>query len=217
MSDYKKVIKSILMMVSLIVIISVSYNILTRGQLFSDSDACISFRLYNSMMKSGELYPTSWNGANGEVYSFSATPLAFISFSIFKDKSFARVFASTTLVFITLLGTIWFFKKILKNDGWLIALPLLFVFINGEYTQDIFLYQGSQYTASILCFTLCFGLIYQIAIEKDRKITSIILNGVLLFLMGLEGIRFFAEYIIPITVTLFLAMMAAEGGAICKD
>ena len=103
-------------------------------------------------------------------------------------------------------------KKILKNESWILLIPMYFVFLRSNNTRDMMLWQ-TEYINLIIAFTLVFGISYKaIFSDSSKKILFIIVNGIFLFMLTASGIRYLAEYILPMIVAIAIIFVIEEKG-----
>ena len=177
------------------------YVILTYGQPCTHSDSAIDFRFFNSVKASKQLYPDTWTTANGEVYTFNILPLTLVMNFLVKNAALSRALASAVFYAITCLGFIWLFRRCFKNQGWAIAMPLFSVYLCSDIARDMDLIQAA-YNAPAIAVTVCAGLFFIILIETENTVKNMVFHSILLFIMLTGGIRYVAEYVLPLVMAL---------------
>ena len=173
-----------------------AYTLVTYGQTYLHSDTEASLRYYNSMVSSGQLFPDTWNYNNSELYtSYLIFNLSYIMYTLVNNVIIARVIASVIVLAITVISVIWFSKVFLKNESWVISIPLFFVFIRSNNSREMILWE-TEYINIIIAFTLVFGITYMI-LFRSKKLYLVILNCIFLVMLTASGTRYLAEYILP--------------------
>lgn len=191
--EYRRIIR----LCAIASLIAVIYVILTYGQTCLHSDSTGVLRLYNSIKANRSLYPRSWNTANGEIYIFHNATVACFTSLLIHNPIIARVVSSAISIIIAYFCLVWFSNNCLKSDSWMYATTFTLLFLCSANSRDMILFQAA-YVAPIICFTVCFATSYRIILcEESGWITKVVQLG-LLATMSIEGIRYIAEYIIPV-------------------
>ncbi len=198
-----KPIKRLLLIVLIISVITVIYATLTYGRATIDSDVSLVYRFYKSVILNKNIYPNSWNAVNGEIYSFSRLPVNLIVLCFIKDRAFAIVFSNAIVLMLAIISTIWFSKKYLNNDSWIIIVILFCSFLFGDNARKILFFHGA-YCPGIIIYTFILGLFWLIVLGENFNRHSIIIYCICLFCMILGGKRFIAEYLLPTIATLLI-------------
>ena len=177
------------------------YAALTYGQGVIHSDSSATNRILYSMRESGGFYPKTWNFYNYELYAFTIQNIgAYVQFFI-GDAIIARVVASALILIFAVFSIIWFSKKILEDESYLVSLPIMFVFMSDVNYRDMFLYQA-DYVIQVIVITLCYGMAYKIIKQNDKTIRYMTIHSFLLFLLMIGGLRYAAEYVLPFSFML---------------
>ncbi|QFJ53949.1 hypothetical protein [Pseudobutyrivibrio xylanivorans] len=195
---YTKLVLMIAVVVSAFVVVYVN---LTYGQTVIHSDSAIAYRYFKSVEKTHELYPSTWNTGNGEVYTFSVLPFVIICNFLIGKASVACSVAYTTVYLILCVGFFWLFKKFFKNDAWLIAIPLYSAFLCSGMARFLLLIQGG-YDGPVIAVTICAGLFFYVINSKEIPKRVLVIHSILVFMMLTCGVRYIAEYILPLLLAL---------------
>lgn len=160
----------------IIAVLSGIYAVLTLGQAIIHTDCSTGDLYYRSVYTSGKLIPDTWNFNNAEIGVFSTIALSSIMHALISNTILARVIASALVLVFVCCCDYWFSKKILVNNSYYVALPILFVVINGSVYKDMVLFQAA-YTLVMVAMLLCFGLVYNIFFENTYKFWHIVKIG----------------------------------------
>lgn len=213
--------KNILLAIFVESVIVVSYSILTYGRVSVHSDTATGSLLANSIIKNKCIFPSSWNYANGDIWVFNLWPECLLPNIFVSSKSLARMIGSLITVYIAIVSIIYFTKTVLKNDSWLISIPVVFVFLIGTgdisidekvlgtimaipESSDMLLYQCA-YTHIIICLVLILTFIYKIIFnEKNNSKKFYLISALLITLLCMGGTRYIAEITIPFFILLIM-------------
>ena len=180
-----------------IALASAIYAIMTYGQTYVHGDSAISIRFLNAVKASGNLYPKSWNGVNGEIYTFNTLPISMVTLSLIKNKPLARALSSAISFALACLGLVWLSKKLFKNNSWIFMLPMFCVFISSDNARDMNLLQAA-YCPQMVAMTFVVGLFLALWLKEIKDKRWWLLHAFLVFLMLTGGKRFIAEYLLPL-------------------
>ncbi|QFJ53948.1 hypothetical protein [Pseudobutyrivibrio xylanivorans] len=181
--------------------VSAIYTIMTYGQTYIHGDSAISIRFLNAVKATGNLYPKSWNGVNGEVYTFNTLPISLLMMTIIKNKPFARALSSAISFVLAGSGMIWLSKKLFKNNSWAFMLPVFCVFISSDNARDMNLYQAA-YCPQMVALTFVVGIFLGLWSDELKSKKWWAVHFILLLLMLTGGKRFIAEYFLPMMFVL---------------
>ena len=181
----------------LVCIAVVSYSILTKGQTMIHGDSATASLLTKAQLEHGSFFPRSWYYVNGDIWILSLQTLVAPFVLLLKDQSLARMLGSLAVVLFTAWMVYLHSKKAYENDSWLLAVPLLFVFLSGE--RDMMLYQVA-YTPQMVF--LIAGMMWGFRVYRStpRKRDYFCL-GVLVILLVAGGVRHLAETVLPLWLT----------------
>ncbi|MCI6913971.1 MAG: hypothetical protein MR799_00560 [Lachnospiraceae bacterium] len=171
----------------------VIYSILTFGQTVIDSDVATANLLAQAQLKYHSLFPESWCYANGDLWVISTNIFTMPFYIMLDDQSLARMCGSALLVLLTLGAMVLQSKKFLKNDSWIVSIPLFTLFSFGAYSWN--LYQAA-YTSQMLWMVLIGWWVYEALENKNKKYYIAYFVIIIPIIMG--GIRSVAELIVPI-------------------
>ncbi|MCR5532175.1 MAG: hypothetical protein K6F26_10045 [Lachnospiraceae bacterium] len=187
--------ETVLRVVCFICVITAVYSILTYGQATLDSDTAMVSLLTKCRMDHKTLFPSGWNYANGDIVQLYGvntytTTLPFIL--LMKNQSLARMIGSAVFLIPVIFGLYYVSKKLFKNYSWLLAVPIICVFLSGQL--NITLYQGA-YIGNVFIIGVMTTLMYEGIIHRRRWLWVVYFA---LSALGFTGaMRFFAENAIP--------------------
>ena len=175
----------------------VAYSILTIGQTMIHGDTATASLLTKSQLESGHFFPRDWYYVNGEIWIISLQLFVAPFVILLKDQSLARMLGSVLVVLVTAGAMYFHSKKAYKDKSWLLAIPLMFVFLTGE--QDMILYQVA-YTPQMLFLIIASVFAFRIYEGICKKADYLIL-GAFLALLVAGGVRDVAETALPLWLT----------------
>ncbi len=171
------------------------FSALTRGQAIIHSDTATATLLAQAQLKYRSFFPESWCYGNGDIWVFSSN-LFVMPFSILlKNQSLARCCGSALLLSVTIFCVFLFCKKFLKSDFWMILIPVFSLFTFGEYAMILY---EAAYVGVMIWFALGLWLSYEM-LNGNQKF--IVLYFLWVLILGLGGIRIWAELVIPLLGT----------------
>ena len=95
-------VNGLLLFIVIICFISVVYTTLTYGRCIINSDIALVSRFYDAVVRTGSIYPKSWNAVNGEIYAFTRLPVNVLMLSIIKNRALAIVISNCIMYSIAL-------------------------------------------------------------------------------------------------------------------
>ena len=179
--------------------IAVVYSILTYGRTVINSDTATLTNFVNCVLKEKSLFPKSWNYVNGEIWTLNMLPISIgqAIFGFVSSESLRRMLASAFQIVIGELCIVLFFKRVLKNNSWMIVCSLCTLFIWGS--GEFMLYQA-PYSVFLIWWPIFIWLgfsIYQFELSKGNVKKYLIL-AIMIMYACMQGIRAYAEYVIPL-------------------
>lgn len=196
------ILEKVLFLFNILVIIGVLiYQCTSTGYINSDTASIIL--LGKEIHDSGSLFPHSWQTA-GELPAFGLQTIIAVLFSFMDDYMLMFKITSVLFIFITIASLIFFSVKALKNNAWLLAIPLIICSRTQHYMEIVF--GQCAYLLSILYIFLILGL-YLKSTDDDFRIISkpmFIAAMLLLALRGLNGLRPIQEIGLPMLGALAL-------------
>ena len=188
----------------LLVMALVVYSNLTFGQTGIHADASTASLLTRAQLRHRDFFPDTWYYGNGDIWVFSSQTFTAPFVMLLKNQSLARMLGSSLLCCAT-AGAIYFHnKKGFGSNAWMIAIPLLFLFISGE--RDMIMYEAAYLTQMLLMSVVPF-LGYKVYKNTANKWTHMVFYLILIILM-MGGIRFMAEQILPVWCTCIVLIYA---------
>ncbi|MDE6594287.1 MAG: hypothetical protein K2K57_14640 [Oscillospiraceae bacterium] len=170
----------------------------------SDVDAEVRYAL--EIIRSGEIFPSEYTtGPDVWVYARNMAMAPILLFT--DDLLFAFSAASIIMLMPAVLSVIYCSRKIMKNNTWLIAIPLLFCGIG--YDWYLMYTSTSSYMAQFLSLILVITL-YIDSVDENYKIKSkikFIFLVILILYMGLGGGRGLQVYGVPLVGTIVISFL----------
>lgn len=179
----------------------VVYAIVTVGQTLIHGDIATASMLTQAQMKYGSYFPKNWCYVNGDVWVFTVQTFVAPFAMLMENQSLARMLGSAMIVLAAVIALVVHSRKVFEDDSWVIAVPLLTVFIAGQ--RDMVLYQAA-YTSQLLFMVSTVPLFYRVFHRKGKRIERMLFGG-LMALVSMGGIRGIAEFVVPICGA-FIAM-----------
>ena len=198
------IIDVILFVSTIFSVVAAVYYIFVYGAAYMHSDVVVSQRYANSVIESKSLFPATWNFAYGEIYSFRIIPFASLLSGIMTNQILARLLASAINILLVCVVIVCYSKKHCSNNSWLVVIPLFLVFIGGAEARSMILYEG-VYQHEMLGLVLGIFWVYRANnVEKLRNVKWTIVGiAAMYILMGLQGKRHWAEFILPFVLTIW--------------
>lgn len=187
----------VLKLVCLICMIVAVYSILTYGQTLIHGDTATASLLTKAQLKYGQFFPENWYYVNGDIWVISLQLFVAPFVVLLKDQSLARVLGSALLITVTAWVMYLHSKKAYGNESWVLAVPLLFVFLAGD--RDMILYQAA-YTLEMVYLIAGAVLAFRIY-EGACKTRDYVLICIFLVASIVSGIRYVAEILLPLWLT----------------
>ena len=186
-----------LKLVCLVCMIVVVYSILPHGQTLIHGDTATASLLTKAQLKYGQFFPENWYYVNGDIWVISSQLFVAPFVVLLKDQSLARVLGSALLITVTAWVMYLHSKKAYGNESWVLAVPLLFVFLAGD--RDMILYQAA-YTLQMVDMIVGAVLAFRIYGGACKKRDYVLLCIFVVALMA-AGVRYLAETILPLWLT----------------
>lgn len=183
--------------VFLMCMICVVYSIVTYGQTLIHGDTATASLLTKSQLKHGQFFPEDWYYVNGDIWVFSLQLFVAPFVILMENQSLARMLGSALLVIVTAWSMYLHSRKAYRDDSWLLAVPLLFVFLAGE--RDMMLYQVA-YTLQMVFLVVGAFWTFRIYEGNAAKRDYAILGGFIVMLVA-GGVRDVAETVLPLWLT----------------
>lgn len=182
-----------------------AYSIMTYGQTNLNSDTATATLLARSILESRSLFPSTWNYANGEIWFLNNSLFCLLPSSLLKDQSLARMIGSFTFVLVAILGVMLQSEKFFRAKSWLIAVPIIMVFLFGM--EEFSLFQ-TAYTGQLLWIALGSTFLFAVYADGSRRQRgwNLLFYGVLMTLLTMSGVRALAEQTVPALGTCFLML-----------
>lgn len=193
----KEWIPSILKCLCLISIVSACYSIITYGQTVINSDTATATLLARAQVENGQIFPRSWYYGSGTIWTIGANVFTLPFTYLIKSQSLARMVASCVIILLTSVVIFLYSKKILKDDSWVISIPILLIFLWGM--SDVILY---QVVYSLQMFYMLLGYLLLLlfdspVISQKKKYVLIATYEIMMIVLYSGGSRWLAEYTLP--------------------
>ena len=187
----------ILKVACLVCVAVVIYSILTIGQVLIHGDTATASILTKCQVDHRSYFPETWYYVNGDIWVFTLQNFVAPCVLLLKDQSLARTLGSALLCVVTSFTMAYHSKKRFSTNCWVIAVPLTFLFLAGQY--DMILYQAA-YTTQMIFLILGAVFFYDVAICPNNW-KSHFLYAIFSVIALMGGIRYLAEVIVPLCGT----------------
>lgn len=154
-----------------------------------NSDTATANILAEEIVRTHQYFPESWNAGQDLWVFFLHTfivPLTLFS----DDYLFMRSVAVTIFIIMAVLTCVYCSRKAMKSNMWLVAVPLLFCGISGEYSDVVF---GQAAYLAPLIYTLFFIALFLDCADENTLVVRSRWKYVLLLVLTafvcLSGIR----------------------------
>lgn len=187
--------EQVLKFIAVCSIIIAVYSILTYGQTVIHSDVSTAVLLAKSQIENHSFFPRTWNYGNGDVWVLGTNLLILPFFHLMHNYSLIRMLASVILIFLAVLAMRYQANTGFEDQSWLIAVPFVLLYL-AKGQGDCVLYQAA-YISNIIWIPIVSLWSYKL-IHNKHNIKYKILVSLTLFLLGMSGIRYFAELVLPL-------------------
>ncbi len=200
--NLKITVKNLLKLTAFMAFGTAVFSTLTYGQANIHSDTAMASYLVQAQIKHVSLIPKSWYYTNGDII-FLDNVLTILPFELLlKDQVLARMMGSALIMILAAVSLVIFDKKMLKSGAYVIAIPVIFVFLFGGnyylmWGNDFINYQACI-TSWLIMIPLMLGLSYHLFVKRERSIPLYILYAVLSVLLYIRGLRAIAELLMPL-------------------
>lgn len=196
----KRLLKDILKVITIGALLIILYSILTYGRTVIHSDIATAILLKESILRHKNLFPLSFNYANGDIWFLTLHLLCIIPSIFTNDQSLIRMLASAQMVLLATSGLVLLSKKIFKDNSWTISIPVIFLCITGE--RSMLIYEAG-YTSLVLWLTLIPTLFYYASKKKINNTVAYIIIFVCLIVAS--PVRYAAELVLPIILAVCIS------------
>ena len=154
---------------------------LTR--IHSDSAAPLNIAL--EMMRTGELFPDGWIGSTG-IFTFQLPIWLFLQF--IPDYLIAKACAQLLWTFLFIASVIFMCKKLLKNNSWIVGIPVMLTCFSVDVQYDMLFIQCAYTTTVFMTLFTIGGLGSSVQhfttweLHKKRFVLALLLTLVSCFL-----------------------------------
>ena len=190
----------------------VLYSIITYGQTVIHSDTATATLLAQSQIEHRSLFPKTWCYVNGDIWTLSTNIFTMPFTALINNQSLARMLGSVAIVVFTCICLYFFSRKLLKNESYIITIPLFFLltfvgfYSEGSYDSgfyDMTLYQAA-YTGVIFMHALIAWSAYGILSSRGYKkmLPYAAFYAAVSIVLHTGGIRAVAEFSLPILATM---------------
>ncbi len=188
---------------SVIVLIGLAIFTFTEANLSFNSDTATANLLAEEMIRAKSLFPPDWYYAQEVWIFFLHIPIALMT--IFSDNYLAmHSFAAIFFIALAVASCIYFSRKVLKNNAWMVAFPMIFCGLSLQYSVVVF--GQCAYVIPLIYIFLAPALFCE-SLDEDFRIKSypkfILLLAFIIFIC-LSGTRYIQAVSIPIVGAMFL-------------
>lgn len=195
--------KKALLVGLIISVVVVIYSYFTFGLINIHSDNAVELLAINNIIENKSIISQSWVYGNGDINLMRIQVFLFLPYLIFKDWAIARECGALIITLLSCGSIILLNKRMLKNESWLIAIPVFILFISGVISRDVSMYSG-MYTSIMFYTNILVILFYRIYSENENRLVAVkTIYIVLMTLLLTGGIRWLAEMTLPMIGTIF--------------
>jgi len=176
--------------------------IFTGANIIFNSDTATANLLAKEQMEVDQFFPRNWTYAQDIWTFFLNIPMIFLS-GFMKNQLMLRSTAVLiqTVFFATIL--MFFSRKILKNNSWILYCAILFTGMSEYYLENMFGQAAYGYNSIWILLLLMFGLL---SIDENIKIKkkSLFIFAILIFISSIGGVRFIGSFLVPFILSVCL-------------
>lgn len=196
--------KRVLLVGLIISVAVVIYSYFTFGLINIHSDNAVELLAIKSIFENRDITPKSWVYCNGDINLMRIQAFLLLPYLIFKDWAIARECGALIITLFSSGSIILLCRKMLKDDSWLIAIPIYLIFISGAISRDVSMYSG-MYTSIVFYTNILILLFYRIYSENEKRHAAekIVYIGLMILLLT-GGVRWIAEMTLPMIGTIFI-------------
>ena len=195
-------IRILLYIVLIISFFSVGYHLFTYGISNIHSDNAVELTAIESIFTNKDIFPSSWIYGNGDINLMRIQVFLVLPFIFLENWAIAREIGALFSVLCGAYGLFILSRKVLKNDMWLLAIPLYTVCYTGR-CRDVIL-DSSMYSSVMFYGTLSIAFGYYLYSVKCKAKFKLIVGMLLLFLLNIGGVRWMAEITLPLIFTVIV-------------
>lgn len=189
--------EKILLIISIFTVVSIFVFTFTESNLRANSDYAIANTLAEEIVRSGEYFPSDWVCGQDLWVFFNHTIIAVLTLFM-DDYLLMHSIAGAVFLILAILTYIYFCRRLMKSNAFLILIPLLFCGASEEYARVV-LGQCAYLPESIYLFLII--TLYVESVDENFQISSkpkfIILVSLIAF-CGLSGVRSIQAYSLPL-------------------
>lgn len=176
-------------------IICTIYFIFNGAHIIFNSDTATANLLAREQLLVGQLFPRNWIYVQDIWTIFINVPMIFLSMLI-KNQLMLRSTAVLIQTIFYVIILIWFSRKILKNNSWILYCAILFAGMSDYYLENMFGQAAYEYIMIWVLSLVFFGLL---SINEDFTINNkpMIIFFILLFVSSIGGIRYVGSFLVP--------------------
>ena len=198
------IIERILFILVVLVLVSLLIFTFTGSNLYFNSDTATANILAEEIVRTHQYFPEGWYAGQDLWVFYLHTFIAV--FTLFSDDYlFMRSLACTIFIIMAVLSCIYCSRKVMKNNSWLVAVPLLFCGISLEYSTVVF---GQCAYITSMIYTFFFIALFIDSIDGNtleiRSKAKFIVLLVLMAFIGFNGIRQVQIFGLPLAGTVVI-------------
>jgi len=202
-------IETLFLAVAIVNVFAVIFYQSITYRVFFHSDSAIINVLAGEIARTGQFFPEEWYYGNGDIWIiFNHAIIA--PLLLFFENSFA-LHAASGWIFTGLLlaSTVYFAKRLHLSNTVLFALvATIFTGISAYVSESLFGQMSHGYAWGFLFLLLTLGALLPIKSRKEAQIDRwhLAALAILLFLLGLTGVRFLFSILLPLCAVLMIIM-----------
>ncbi len=212
-----RTIEALFLIIAIINILAVVFYQLVTYRIIFHSDSAIVNVLAGEIVRTGQFFPKEWYYGNGDIWIVFNH--AIIVPLLFFFKNGFAVHAASGLVFtaFVLASLLYFGKRLqLSNTALLALLATTFTGVSAYVSESFFGQMSLGYAWGFLFLILTLGVLLPIRSRQDalRDYQHFTALGILLFLLGLTGVRVLFSILLPlfaVLVTMFCVKYVRDG------
>lgn len=188
---------------TVIVLTGLTIFTFTEANLSFDSDTATANLLAEEIVRAKSFFPPDWQYGQDIWIFFLHIPIAIMT--LFSDN-YLGMHSVSAILFISLavVSCIYFSRKVLKNNAWLVALPLLFCGLSVQYS--LFVFGQCAYIVPLI-YTFFAPALFCESLDENFHIKSypkFVFLLLFIVFIGLSGTRYIQAISIPIVGAMFL-------------
>ena len=203
--------QKIFLALSFLSLVGLTVFTFTTANLDFNSDTATANLLAEAMVRDGSLFPSGWTYAQDIWVFFLHQPIAL--FTLFSDNYLVmHSFSALVFIAMALAACIYFSRKVLHSNAWIVAVPMLFCGFSTEYSYMVF--GQCAYLPQVIFLFLTPALFSEsfdgeLKLKSKRKLAVLL---VWLAFLAMSGIRNVQSVGIPLLGAMVLSYFIDNHG-----